>query len=89
MRPRLFVITGAVVLAVAGAVAACGERAALPLEAGIGPSPALPAPNPTLLPTVNVATPPLPVCRRPRRAAMRGSGPKPLAKVNRHSTQAL
>jgi glucose/arabinose dehydrogenase len=56
MRPFLSVITGAIVLAVAGAVAACGERATLPLEAGIGPSPALPAPNPTLLPTVNVAT---------------------------------
>ena len=56
MRSRLFVITGIAVLAVAGAVAACGERATLPLEAGIGPSPALPAPHPTLLPTVNVAT---------------------------------
>ena len=56
MRPRLFVVTGIVALAVAGAVAACGERATLPLDAGIGPSPALPAPHPTLFPTVNVAT---------------------------------
>jgi glucose/arabinose dehydrogenase len=52
----MLVITGAVVLAVAGAVAACGARATQPLEASIGPSPALPAPHPTLLPTVNVAT---------------------------------
>lgn len=36
-------------------LAACGERATLPVEAGIGPSPALPPPNPTLIPTVEVA----------------------------------
>jgi glucose/arabinose dehydrogenase len=34
---------------------ACGERATLPLEAGMGPRPTLPAPNPTLIPTVNIA----------------------------------
>lgn len=34
---------------------ACGERARLPVEAGIGPSPQLPPPNPTLLPTVDIA----------------------------------
>ena len=33
----------------------CGERATLPVEAGIGPRPTLPAPNPTMIPTVNVA----------------------------------
>ena len=37
------------------ALAGCGDRAALPLEAGFGPSPVLPAPNPTLLPTINYA----------------------------------
>lgn len=36
-------------------IIACGERATLPLEAGIGPHPTLPAPNPTLIPTVNIA----------------------------------
>ena len=36
-------------------LAACGESAKLPLSAGIGPSPQLPAPNKTLLPTVNIA----------------------------------
>jgi glucose/arabinose dehydrogenase len=35
--------------------AACGESARLSLEAGMGPDPALPDPNPTLLPTVNIA----------------------------------
>ena len=37
-------------------LAACGEEAKLPVEAGIGPNPQLPQPNQTLLPTVNVAT---------------------------------
>ena len=34
----------------------CGDRAKLPLAAGFGPSPTLPAPNQTLIPTVKVAT---------------------------------
>ena len=34
---------------------ACGEIATLPEEAGVGPHPTLPPPNPTLLPTVNIA----------------------------------
>jgi glucose/arabinose dehydrogenase len=37
------------------ALAACGEVATLPTAAGTGPHPALPAPNPTLIPTVNIA----------------------------------
>ncbi|MGH8656766.1 MAG: PQQ-dependent sugar dehydrogenase, partial [Gammaproteobacteria bacterium] len=36
-------------------LAACGERATLPVQAGIGPQPTLPSPNPTLIPTVNIA----------------------------------
>jgi glucose/arabinose dehydrogenase len=36
-------------------LSACGERARLPEKAGWGPHPTLPAPHPTLLPTVNVA----------------------------------
>lgn len=39
----------------ATALAACGETATLPVSAGIGPDPELPPPNPTLLPTVNIA----------------------------------
>ena len=34
---------------------ACGDVATLPEQAGIGPHPTLPPPNPTLLPTVNIA----------------------------------
>ena len=36
-------------------VAACGEMASLPVEAGMGMHPTLPAPHPTMLPTVNIA----------------------------------
>jgi glucose/arabinose dehydrogenase len=34
---------------------ACGDTAQLPLSAGFGPTPALPEPHPTLLPTIEVA----------------------------------
>jgi glucose/arabinose dehydrogenase len=37
-------------------LAACGEKATLPIAAGDGPSPTLPAPNQTLLPTMKVST---------------------------------
>ena len=36
-------------------LAACGEKADLPVSAGQGPSPTLPAPKKTMLPTVNFA----------------------------------
>jgi glucose/arabinose dehydrogenase len=39
----------------AATLAGCLERATLPVEAGYGPEPALPAPDPTWLPTVAVA----------------------------------
>jgi glucose/arabinose dehydrogenase len=42
-------------LALLAALAACGESATLPVEAGTGSNPQLPAPNSTLMPTVNVA----------------------------------
>jgi glucose/arabinose dehydrogenase len=41
--------------ATAVALAGCGEEATLPVAAGTGPNPQLPAPNETLIPTVNVA----------------------------------
>jgi hypothetical protein len=41
-------------LALAAALAGC-ESATLPLAAGTGPQPQLPAPHKTLLPTVNIA----------------------------------
>jgi len=43
----LFVVTAT--------VAACGDVAKLPVSAGIGPQPTLPAPHKTLIPTVKVA----------------------------------
>ena len=47
----------AVVAALALAlVAACGEMAKLPFEAGIGPNPQLPPPQKSLIPTIDVAT---------------------------------
>ena len=36
-------------------LASCGDRATLPVEAGTGPDPTLPPPNPTLIPTVSIA----------------------------------
>jgi glucose/arabinose dehydrogenase len=36
-------------------LAACGEEATLPEQAGVGPNPKLPEPNQSLVPTVNVA----------------------------------
>ncbi|MES2424467.1 MAG: sorbosone dehydrogenase family protein, partial [Pseudomonadota bacterium] len=37
------------------ALAGCGDMATLPVAAGTGPQPTLPAPNKTLIPTVNIA----------------------------------
>ncbi len=47
-------LTPTLVLAVLG-LAACGDVARLPVAAGTGPNPTLPAPSETLLPTVNIA----------------------------------
>ncbi|MCP9338424.1 PQQ-dependent sugar dehydrogenase [Stutzerimonas xanthomarina] len=46
-----YLTTGALMLGLAG----CGDTATLPVETGYGPDPALPAPNKTLIPTVNIA----------------------------------
>ncbi|MBA1203791.1 sorbosone dehydrogenase family protein [Pseudomonas capeferrum] len=45
----------AVLLVLATGLAGCGETALLNVSDGTGPSPRLPAPNKTLLPTVNIA----------------------------------
>ena len=42
-------------LTIAANLAACGEAARLPVEAGMGPQPSLPAPNTSWIPTVNIA----------------------------------
>ncbi|WPB58881.1 sorbosone dehydrogenase family protein [Xylophilus sp. GOD-11R] len=51
-------------------LAACGDSALLPEGAGIGPSPTLPAPNKTLIPTVHIA---------PAKGWRDGSMPQPVA----------
>lgn len=43
------------VIALAGGLTACGESSSLQVSDGIGPSPKLPEPNKTLIPTVNIA----------------------------------
>ena len=45
----------AIVLALATGLGGCGETARLQVDEGFGPSPRLPEPNKTLMPTVNVA----------------------------------
>lgn len=61
-RTRLATLMIAGTLIGAGAIAgwkviARPEQARLPLASGFGPTPTLPSPNPTLVPTINVATP--------------------------------
>jgi glucose/arabinose dehydrogenase len=51
MSPFPIVVLALTVIGLAG----CGEVARLPVSAGTGPNPTLPAPNKTLLPTVNIA----------------------------------
>jgi glucose/arabinose dehydrogenase len=43
------------VIALAAGLVACGESSSLRIEDGTGPSPKLPEPNKTLIPTVNIA----------------------------------
>ncbi|MHC8340262.1 PQQ-dependent sugar dehydrogenase [Pseudomonas sp. HLT2-19-2] len=45
----------ALVIVLAGGLAACGETSRLQISDGTGPSPKLPEPNKTLIPTVNIA----------------------------------
>ena len=52
MKATIGVVTSAVLLVSLGA---CGDQATLPLLAGFGPNPTLPAPNRTLFPTINIA----------------------------------
>ncbi len=44
-----------VFITLAAGLAACGDMAKLPVAAGTGPSPSLPAPSSSLLPTINIA----------------------------------
>ena len=47
--------TATAIILIAVALAGCGETATLPVSAGMGPRPTLPAPARTLIPTVNIA----------------------------------
>ncbi|MGB0134695.1 DUF7133 domain-containing protein, partial [Dokdonella sp.] len=50
------IVASVVAIVVASAIiASCGESATLPVKSGMGPSPELPPPNPTLIPTVKIA----------------------------------
>ena len=49
-KPQLVLI-----IALAGGLVACGETSSLQVTDGTGPSPKLPEPNKTLIPTVNIA----------------------------------
>jgi glucose/arabinose dehydrogenase len=51
LRYTWLAMAGSLVLALAG----CGDRATLPVSAGFGPHPVLPAPHPTRFPTINFA----------------------------------
>jgi glucose/arabinose dehydrogenase len=53
---RLVIITALLLIAIAILFLAACESARLPVEAGMGPSPQLPQPHKTLIPTVQVAT---------------------------------
>jgi glucose/arabinose dehydrogenase len=55
-HPVLHSRAGAIAaLALAMGLAGCGESAKLPSEAGFGPTPQLPAPDKTLIPTIHIA----------------------------------
>jgi glucose/arabinose dehydrogenase len=55
MISRSFLAFGSLAVALGASLAACGEMATLPFSAGVGPDPKLPAPNRTLIPTVDIA----------------------------------
>ncbi|MBA3696662.1 MAG: sorbosone dehydrogenase family protein [Methylotenera sp.] len=54
-NPRINMLNINIVLSTMLVLTACGQQATLPVAAGIGPSPTLPPPNKTLIPTVNIA----------------------------------
>ena len=56
MTPLTYLSRSLFTVAAGMTVLACGSSAHLPVSAGIGPAPALPPPQRSLIPTVNVAT---------------------------------
>ncbi|MEZ5460676.1 sorbosone dehydrogenase family protein [Dokdonella sp.] len=55
MNGKTIVLAVVVVVIASAIIVSCGESATLPVKAGMGPSPELPPPNPTLIPTVKIA----------------------------------
>ncbi|MCB2253308.1 sorbosone dehydrogenase family protein [Pseudomonas chlororaphis] len=51
----MFKLRSAILITAAAGLAACGESSSLQVSDGTGPSPKLPEPNKTLIPTVNIA----------------------------------
>lgn len=49
------IVTPPVLLFLSLSLAACGDNARLPEEAAVGPTPTLPEPKESLIPTVNIA----------------------------------
>lgn len=47
----VLLLSGLLILSLIG----CGDKATLPIDSGFGPRPTLPAPNPTLIPTIDIA----------------------------------
>ena len=50
-----FLLRRVLAITLVAALASCGEYAKLPFSAGVGPSPQLPPPNQTIIPTVHIA----------------------------------
>jgi glucose/arabinose dehydrogenase len=56
MRPQSSkALPSALAAAILLTLGACGDRSTLPVGAGVGPTPTLPAPNKSLIPTVDIA----------------------------------
>lgn len=70
MHPRTALLLSVGLASIGLVLAGCGEKAKLPVDAGIGPTPQLPPPNKTLVPTVNIApAEPWPAGRAPQPVA--------------------
>ena len=71
IRHRWSVVAAiAVLFVIGGLLGGCGSAARLPVDAGIGPDPELPPPNPSTIPTINVA---------PAKGWSEGDAPEPAA----------
>src|SRR5262245_9821025 len=49
-------VTATIVVLIAGSLTGCGDSSKVPEQSSMGPTPTLPEPSKTLLPTVHIAT---------------------------------